>query len=330
MGLRFADVRQRATLGDANVIDTTLTHPATVPATRTALATSVTPAVSWAAVVAGAIGAAALSLILLVLGTGLGLSSVSPWAGQGAAASTLGLSAIVWLSFTQIAAAGMGGYLAGRLRTRWTDTSGDEVYFRDTAHGFLAWALATLITAGLLTSAIGAVVGGSAQAGASVAAGAASSAATALPSLAGSGGPGYFVDALFRKQAALGGDTGGDTGGAPVAPTDDSPRTTAEVARIFTTALANGTLAEDDARYVGQLVAQRTGVAPADAQKKVVDTFSRMQTQAKQAADTAREAAETARKASAYSALWLFISLLIGAFCASLAATFGGRLRDRL
>jgi len=112
-------------------------------------------AVSWAAIVAGAVGAAALSLILLLLGTGLGLSSVSPWAGQGASASTFGISTILWVSFTQLAAAGMGGYLAGRLRTRWAATHTDEVYFRDTAHGFLAWAVATLLTAAVLTSAVG-------------------------------------------------------------------------------------------------------------------------------------------------------------------------------
>ena len=103
--------------------------------------------VSWAAIVAGAVGAAALSLILLILGTGLGLSSVSPWSGQGASAATLGMAAIVWLTFTQLAAAGMGGYLAGRLRSRWHGTHVDEIYFRDTAHGSLAWALATILTA---------------------------------------------------------------------------------------------------------------------------------------------------------------------------------------
>ena len=73
--------------------------------------------VSWGAILAGAAAAAALSLILLILGTGLGLSSVSPWAGQGASAIAFGLTTIAWLTFTQLAASGMGGYLAGRLRT---------------------------------------------------------------------------------------------------------------------------------------------------------------------------------------------------------------------
>ena len=107
-------------------------RPVAVAAETTPLSPS---AVSWAAIFAGAAGAAALSLILLILGTGLGLSSVSPWADRGASASTFGVSTIVWITFTQLAASGMGGYLAGRLRTRWASTHTDEVYFRDTAHG---------------------------------------------------------------------------------------------------------------------------------------------------------------------------------------------------
>ena len=116
-------------------------------------------AVSWGAIFAGAAAAAALSLILLLLGTGLGLSSVSPWANEGVGATTLGVSTILWLTFTQLAASAMGGYLAGRLRTKWLAVHTDEVYFRDTAHGFLAWAVATVGTAALLTSAVTSVVG---------------------------------------------------------------------------------------------------------------------------------------------------------------------------
>ena len=95
--------------------------------------------VSWPAILAGATAAASLSLILLMLGTGLGLSSISPWASKGVNSSTFGISVIVWLSITQILASGMGGYIAGRLRVKWSGLHTDEVYFRDTAHGFLAW-----------------------------------------------------------------------------------------------------------------------------------------------------------------------------------------------
>src|SRR6187401_429584 len=115
-------------------------------------------AVSWAAVLAGAVGAAALSLVLFLLGTGLGLAAASPWAGEGISGSTAGVSTIIWVTVVQLLASVLGGYLAGRLRTRWVTVHTNEVFFRDTAHGFLAWAVATLLMATLLSSAIGSLV----------------------------------------------------------------------------------------------------------------------------------------------------------------------------
>ncbi|SDO69813.1 hypothetical protein SAMN05216303_102120 [Rhodoferax sp. OV413] len=291
-------------------------------------------AVSWAAIVAGAAGAAALSLILLILGVGLGLSSVSPWSGQGATASTFGISTILWISFTQLAAAGMGGYLAGRLRTRWAAVHTDEVYFRDTAHGFLAWAVATLVTAALLTSTIGGIVNGGVQAGANMVSGAASTAANAMPALSAAAkqdaafaDQGYFVDGLFRKSMAAPAPDAAASASAGVSK-DEAASSSAEAGRIFASAIGKGTLPADDLKYLGQLVAQRTGMPQADAEKRVTEVFGRLQASAKDAEAAARNAADKARKASAYSALWLFVSLLIGAFVASLAATYGGRQRD--
>ncbi len=283
---------------------------------------------SWAAIVAGAAGAAALSLILLILGVGLGFSSVSPWAGQGASATAFGWSTILWLTFTQIAASGMGGYLAGRLRTVWVGAQVDEVYFRDTAHGFLAWAVATLVTAGLLTSSIGAVLGAGAQAG-SAAIGAAATtgvAAAGAGAAAASrgGGDGYFIDSLFRKAPEAPSATAVADGSANAS----TAAPTGEVARIFAQSAKAGSLSPDDSRYLGQLVAQRTGLSADDATKRVNDVFARSQAAVADAEAKAKEAADKARKASAYVALWLFVSLLAGAFTASFAATFGGRRRD--
>src|SRR6185312_8668571 len=119
------------------------------------LATNGGSGVSWSAIFAGAAAAASLSYILIILGFGLGLSSVSPWTNTGAAATTIGVATIIWLTFTQIVASGMGGYLAGRLRIKWASVHTDEVYFRDTAHGFLSWAVASLVVAAFLASAIG-------------------------------------------------------------------------------------------------------------------------------------------------------------------------------
>ena len=89
-----------------------------------------------------------------------------------------------------------------------------------------------------------------------------------------------------------------------------------------------GALPAEDVRYVGQLVAQRTGLTQQEAEKRVSETYARVQTKLRDAETAARDAADQARKASAYAALWLFVSLLTGAFVASLAATFGGRRRD--
>lgn len=297
-------------------------------------------AVSWGAVFAGAAAAAALSLILLILGTGLGLSSISPWADSGASAKTIGISTIAWITFMQLASAGIGGYLAGRLRTKWTAIHGDEVYFRDTAHGFLAWAVATLATAALLTSVIGTIVSGGARAGASMAGGAAASATAAAAGGAVAAGTGvaasddndsmaYFVDLLFRKNLDAPAPANATGRGSPDTGSSQSTVThSAEVARIFINSIRSGTLSPEDARYVSQLVAQRTGMSAQETEKRVTDTFARAQASLREAEVKAKEVADQTRKATAYSALWIFVSLLIGAFVASLTATFGGRQRD--
>lgn len=107
-------------------------------------------AVSWSAIFAGAAAAAALSLVLLALGTGLGLSAISPWQQHGPRAAAFGFASIAWVIVTQLCASALGGYIAGRLRTRWADVERDEVYFRDTVHGLLAWAVASLAITALL------------------------------------------------------------------------------------------------------------------------------------------------------------------------------------
>jgi hypothetical protein len=154
--------------------------------------------VSWAAVTAGAFVSAALSLILLALGAGLGLSSVSPWSNVAASASSISTAAIVWLIVMQIISSSMGGYLAGRLRTKWASIHTDEVYFRDTAHGFLAWAVALVVMAAFLTSAATYMVG----AAAASAAGETGTATGVQADGRELDSNGYFVDALFRSDSA--------------------------------------------------------------------------------------------------------------------------------
>jgi hypothetical protein len=176
-------------------------------------------AVSWAAIFAGALAASALSLVLFILGIGLGLGSISPWSSEGISGTALGMSAILWITFVSLVASGLGGYITGRLRTRWLATHTDEVYFRDTAHGFLAWALSTLITAVVFTSttvgaismgaqAAASVVSGTAEVAAAGAGGAAAAGAGALASQTGDGGGAtagegplaYYLDSMFRTS----------------------------------------------------------------------------------------------------------------------------------
>ncbi|MDR0276835.1 MAG: hypothetical protein LBJ37_03010 [Paucimonas sp.] len=264
--------------------------------------------VSWAAIFAGAAAAAALSLILVVLGAGLGFAAASPWADEGASAKALGVSTIIWLLLTQIIASGFGGYIAGRLRVKWANLHGDEVYFRDTAHGFLAWAVATLITAAMVLGTAGSLASAGAQAGAM----AGSSAVTAAASSNGNADPmGYFVDTLFRSE-----------GPAPVS--DDAANTVA--ARILGRAIVDDSLMPEDRAYLAQLVAQRTRLTQAEAEARVDQVFAQVQ----QAKVKARQAADAAAKAAAWTALWTFVGLLCGAFFASLAALYGGRRRDQV
>jgi hypothetical protein len=250
--------------------------------------------VSWAAVIGGAFVAAALSLILLSLGTGLGFSVVSPWSNNGPSAATIGSGAIVWLILTQIVASALGGYLGGRLRTKWAGVHTDEVYFRDTAHGLLVWAVGMVITAGFLASSAASF------------AGAQKSAVATSPTQESALDPtAYFVDTLLRAN------------GSAIEKQDASER--AEVSRTFAHDLHQGALPNGDKAYLAQLVSARTGLNPSDAEKRVTDVFGE-----------AQESADRLRKAIAHLSLWLFVALLSGAFCASYAGTIGGKQRDHV
>ena len=291
------------------------------------------PGVSWGAVIAGAAAAAALSFILLILGMGLGLSSVSPWSFN---ATAIGVGTIAWLAFMQLAAAGIGGYMAGRLRSKWSSVHTDEVHFRDTAHGLLAWAVATLVTVALLAGGTRAVLSGAIDAGTGVAAAVAPAAAAGAGAAAANASEGgatanpldYFSDMLLRAAPASVAAIG-----APAVPmAADSSVTVAdqrvEIGKIFATSLSAGSLAADDRAYLGQVVAKRTGISQADAEARVDAVYGRAAKAAADAKAKAQQAAETARKAGAHTALWMFVALLLGAFVAALAATFGGRQRD--
>jgi hypothetical protein len=270
--------------------------------------------VSWAAIFAGAVSAAAMTLIMLILGFGLGFSVISPWQNEGVSMEAFGWSTIIWLTVTQLVAAGLGGYIAGRLRTRWTDINIDEIYFRDTAHGLISWAVATLLVALLILSSVGAVISGTAKAGASVAQGATS----AVPAIseAASNSSDYFTDVLLRTEP-----------GAEIAERADG-NVRDELSNIVVQALRDGELNEDDKQYVVGLVANYTELDEAAAEQRVDNVIERAEQAAADAEQTARETADAALDSATFASLWLFVALLIGAYIASFMATVGGRQRD--
>jgi len=276
-------------------------------------------AVAWPAIIGGAFAAAALSLILLALGSGLGLASVSPYSSVGASVTTVTAATAVWLILTQWLASGLGGYLTGRLRTKWVGLHTHEVFFRDTANGFLTWATASVITAAFLVTAASAVVSRTATVAAE-GAGQAASQMMARQTGAGSGGTqanptGYFVDSLYRTDRPAANDPG-----ASAAARD----TRAETTRILVNGLRNGDVPASDKTYLAQLVAARTGLSQADATKRVDDVLA----QEKAAEAKVQQAANTARKAGAVFSILTALSMLVGAFIASVAGAIGGRKRD--
>jgi hypothetical protein len=266
------------------MIDTVVIQPADAVETSGA-------GVSWPAIFAGAVVSCALTLVLLTLGVALGATSVSPWSGSGVSATTFKIATGIYLIVIAMLSSSVGGYIAGRLRSRWAGVHTDEVYFRDTAHGFITWAFASVLGALLLATPASNIMG--------------SAASGAAQGVASNAGPmdGY-LDTLLRS----------DTPAANTSVTESR----GELSRLFTSSFkTGGDMKPADKTYVAKVVSARTGLSQADAEARV-----------NQVVTDAKANLDAARKATAALAFWLTASLLIGAFCASLAATEGGGLRD--
>lgn len=282
------------------------------------------PAISWQAVIAGAVTAAAITLILVAFGVGVGFSVISPWSGQGVSASTFTIGGGIFLIVVAMLSSTVGGYVAGRLRPQWATVHAHERYFRDSAHGLVTWAVATIAVATILGGAMTAIVGST---GAGLA-------------VAGSQPADMYVDALLRTNPAT------ERAGPAAPASNDAQQTTAPVensqiaptlqggqlpernvaavnrasiARIIAPAMVRGgSVTDPDRTYLAQLVAARTGMPEAQARQRVDQIIAR-----------AQATADEARKSSAAAAFWLAFALLAGALAASLAAIEGGSLRNR-
>jgi hypothetical protein len=248
--------------------------------------------VEWAPVFAGAIAAAAISFVILTAGGAIGLSLVSPYPYQSYTHTAASL-AIAWVLMVSIGSLLIGGYLAGRLRSAWGEVTSDEVEFRDGVHGLLVWALSIVAGAILGFLAATAAVTSAAEVGKSAAY--ADTTSVLSPS----------VDSLVRSQTAV-------PASSPAA-VDIRP----EVARILATAVTTKGLAEPDRVYLTNFVAQRSGVSPEEARKRVNDAYA-----------SAVRAVDTARRASVLAGLVTATALLIGLAAAWYAAQRGGHHRD--
>lgn len=266
-------------------------------------------AISWGAVIAGAFAATAMMIVLVALGSGLGLSMVSPW-GDGPSASTVGWITAIWAVVVEIISFATGGYVAARMRRAYpASVHTNEIGLRDGMHGFIVWAFSVVVSAWLIGGATAGLVSGIATTGTSIATGAATGAlAGRSGDTGGSDVTGYFVDSLFRT--------------AQPRPEDlQNPHTRSEIGRIMANAVATGQLTPDDRTYVAQAVAARTGISQADAEQRVNATMQKMQ-------NTAKETADKAAKIGAYASFWTFMALIVAAAAASWAAVLGGRHRD--
>jgi hypothetical protein len=261
--------------------------------------------VSWSAILGGASASLALAVLLMTLGTGFGLASVSPWPNTGATVGTVTVATGIWLIVLHWLTSGLGGYLTGRLRTKWAGLHTDEVFFRDTANGFLSWTVSSLVGALIVVTTAAFMVSGTAAIATGVTGGAAKAAVQAA-----TGPSAYLLDRLFRTDRP-------DPAGADAA-------AKAQTGEIILNGLASGTMPAPDKAYLAQMVAARTGIAPDEATKRI----DQLMADAGAAKVKAQQAADAARKAGATLAIFTGLALLIGAFIASVAAALGGKERD--
>jgi hypothetical protein len=282
---------------------------------------------SWGAIIAGALCAAAISLVLFAFGSAIGLSAVSPWPHVGLPPTVALIIVALWTAIVQVVAFAAGGYVAGRVRNSWgSAVTTHERRFRDGMHGLMVWAVGLLVGAAFAVSAAGSLLRTGVQATATVTAGTVGG-ATAVSPAGGQRGttaiatPGDIAfDYLMRPVAAP-----APAAGAPP-PTANMPAQDLKpsIVRIFADGLQAGSLPPADRAYLASLVAMRTGVSQADAEKRVDDAFQ----QAKDAEAKARAAADKARKASVLAAFLAAATLAIACAAACAGAAAGGRHRD--
>jgi len=258
--------------------------------------------ISWPAVLAGATVAAAFSLMMLALGSGLGFSTFSPWSTHTVDTLRGATFAGIFLAATAMLASALGGYVTGRLRRLWSGVHSDEVMFRDQAHGLVTWAVATIVAACLLGSATTTLIGGAAK----------EATRNAAASQASVGAYPDLTDRLFQYDRLKAPSPGATTAfGRPF----EVDRATAD--RLLAVAATRPLTTEEHENLAG-IIASRTGLAAADAEARATAMEN-----------DARNAADIARRVAMRLAFWTVAAMLLGALSSCLAAWEGGALRDR-
>jgi hypothetical protein len=245
--------------------------------------------IDWTAAFAGAFVAAALSFVLLSFGTAIGLAVASPSSTWRDTSSVLALLGGLWLLLASLASFGLGGYIAGNLRSPWAPALPHQIEFRDGIHGLLVWGIAILLGAILAVAATRTV--------------APRSDITSATSTASEPLLAFELDRLFRSDRN------------PVSADDSELR--AQASRIITSGLGHSGIAADDRAYLVQMVAMRTGLAQQEAESRVDRAFRQ-----------SSEAISRARHAAVILAFMIAASLMIGAAVSWLAASVGGQHRD--
>lgn len=293
--------------------------------------------VDWRAILAGAVGAAALFGLFLAFGSALGLSMTSARPYGGLSATSIGIILAIWFALVHVGSFAAGGYLAGRLRTR-SDGGQPEREFRDGAHGFLVWALGAVVMTFLAASGLVSAARGTAELGASALSGAASvvgSAASGAASTAANNPKGaaaaaenligYTTDSMLRAPTPA---AGAPTPATGTAPNSNPGAQAAEIGRILTASAMSGDIVPADRQYLAQLVAARTGISQADAERRVDETWAKFRTARVEAETKVRDAAEAARKTGVVAAFLAAAISLAGMAAAVWGAGVGAVHRN--
>ena len=296
-----------------------MTHVGPAPINSSAASTGGASFVEWGAVLAGGVLAAAITFVLLAFGAAIGLSAISPWPNSGVSAKVIASLAVFWAMAAQIGAFMVGGYVAGRMRSRWHETSEHEVEFRDGLHGGLVWAVGVIIGAALFLSAAGTA----AKTGAEMAGGAAASAVASTNDPMDS-----VLDTMVRPTVVAQGAPSSPAAAGTAAPGPAASPTSrtrmvgaddnrAEMSRILAGSVASGSLSTQNRAYLAQLVSQRAGISQQEAERRVDEAFN-----------AARQAADKARRGGVLTGFVTAASLVLSLGAAWWAALRGGHHRD--